>query len=192
MMQTNYLSVVALTRELVKGMIGRNRGHIVNMNSIAGKEAYHGEPGGCVQACASAAARAPGGEPARGHACRAGGGIYCASKHALDAYTTACRHELVGTAVRVTSICPGQWPRACLPPAGCRCSCSWSADARLSSLATLLPAARGCCPGAGAARTEFSVVRFKGDVARADAVYEGFDPLTAADIADNVMYAVTR
>lgn len=53
MIETNFLSVVALTTEVVKGMRARNKGHIVNMSSIAGKEAYQG------------------------------GGLYCASKFAL-------------------------------------------------------------------------------------------------------------
>lgn len=100
MFETNVFAVVALTREVVKSMLARDRGHIVNVSSVAGCEAY------------------------------ATGGLYCGSKHALNAYTTAARHELVGTRVRVTTVSPG------------------------------------------ACRTEFSVVRFKGDETKADAVYE--------------------
>ncbi len=44
----------------------------------------------------------------------------------------------------------------------------------------------------GAAETEFSVVRFKGNKEAADAVYSGFDPLTAIDIAETVYFAATR
>jgi len=44
----------------------------------------------------------------------------------------------------------------------------------------------------GLAETEFSIVRFKGDATRAKAVYEGSEPLRAEDVADAVLWAVTR
>ena len=44
----------------------------------------------------------------------------------------------------------------------------------------------------GAVETEFSEVRFKGDKARAKKVYDGFEPLAAADIAETIWFVVSR
>jgi len=43
----------------------------------------------------------------------------------------------------------------------------------------------------GAAETEFSMVRFKGNEAAAEKMYEGYQPLSAADVADVVYYTTT-
>ena len=44
----------------------------------------------------------------------------------------------------------------------------------------------------GAAETEFSIVRFKGDTKTADQVYDGYDPLIADDIAETVWFLASR
>ena len=44
----------------------------------------------------------------------------------------------------------------------------------------------------GAAETEFSIVRFKGDTQTADQVYDGYDPLIADDIAETVWFLASR
>jgi len=120
MMDTNVKGVLLMTKAFVPGMIERNSGHIINVSSIAGLETY------------------------------ANGSIYCASKFALNALNSTLRKELVGTNIRVCSICPGL------------------------------------------AKTEFSLVRFKGDAEKAEGPYKGLDPLVAEDIADTILYVASR
>ena len=44
----------------------------------------------------------------------------------------------------------------------------------------------------GAAETEFSIVRYKGDSETANSVYNGYEPLVAQDIAETILFVVTR
>ena len=59
-------------------------------------------------------------------------------------------------------------------------------------LAVLVADIRVTIVDAGLVETEFSLVRFRGDAEQAKSVYEGTRPLSAEDVADCILYALTR
>ncbi|MDI6739919.1 MAG: SDR family oxidoreductase [Candidatus Edwardsbacteria bacterium] len=77
MIDTNVKGLLYVTRAVMPGMIARNRGHIVNIGSVAGHEVYPG------------------------------GSVYCATKHSVKALNKAMRLDAFGTDVRVTGVDPG-------------------------------------------------------------------------------------
>ena len=95
MVATNVIGLISVTQLLVKGerfclafrsdtpssvpldFKARGTGHVINLGSVAGREPY------------------------------AGGSIYCATKHAVRAFSGALMRELVDTPIRVTEIQPG-------------------------------------------------------------------------------------
>ena len=119
MIETNITGLLYVTRQVVPSMVAKGRGHIVNLGSVAGRWVYPG------------------------------GGVYCATKHAVKALSEGLRMDLLGKNVRVTNIEPGM------------------------------------------VETEFSVVRYKGDEARAKRVYESTRPLRPEDIANTILWAVS-
>jgi 3-hydroxy acid dehydrogenase / malonic semialdehyde reductase len=115
---TNVNGLVRMTRLCLPHV--RDGGHIVNLGSIAGRQAYEGAA------------------------------TYVASKFAVRGFTYALREDLLGRPIRISTVDPGL------------------------------------------AETEFSVVRFKGDTEKAASVYKGVDPLRAEDVADCIMFVLTR
>jgi len=120
MIDTNVKGLLYVTRTVTPWLKERKTGHIINISSIAGKESY----------------------PM--------GGVYCGSKHAVEAITHAMRIELLPFNVKVGSIAPGM------------------------------------------VNTEFSNVRFKGDNERARNVYKGMTPLAPQDVAETILFMITR
>jgi 3-hydroxy acid dehydrogenase/malonic semialdehyde reductase len=120
MIETNCAGLVAVTRHLLPGMVARDRGHVVNLGSVAGTFPYPG------------------------------GNVYGATKAFVRQFSMNLKADLLGTRLRVTCIEPGM------------------------------------------VETEFSVVRFGGDAGKAAQVYQGMQPMSAADVADAVLYCVTR
>jgi len=120
MVDTNIKGLMYCTRAILPGMVARNRGHIVNIGSVAGTYPYPG------------------------------GNVYGATKAFVKQFSLNLRADLLGTRVRVTNIEPGL------------------------------------------SESEFSLVRFKGDDAKAARTYEGTQPLRPEDIADIVYWAATR
>ena len=77
MIDTNIKGLLTMTRLVVPGMVERNRGHIINVGSVAGDAAY------------------------------AGGNVYCATKAAVKALSDGLRIDVANTAIRVTNLKPG-------------------------------------------------------------------------------------
>jgi NADP-dependent 3-hydroxy acid dehydrogenase YdfG len=120
MIDTNVKGLLYVTRTVVRSMVARGRGHVINLGSIAGHNAY------------------------------ANGAVYCATKAAERFITDGLRIDVNGTPIRVSTVDPGM------------------------------------------VKTDFSLIRFRGDDGRAAKTYENVDPLLPEDVADVIVFVATR
>lgn len=77
MIDVNLKGLLYVTRTLLPSMIERKQGQIINISSISGRQTY------------------------------SGGGVYCATKHAVNAITDVLKKETLGTNIRISSVEPG-------------------------------------------------------------------------------------
>jgi 3-hydroxy acid dehydrogenase/malonic semialdehyde reductase len=117
-LETNVNGLIRMTRLCLPHI--RDGGHIVNLGSVAGRQAYEK------------------------------GSLYVTSKFAVRGFTYALREDLLGRPIHLTTVDPGL------------------------------------------VETDFSLVRFRGDEQTARKVYEGVEAMQPADIADCILFAVTR
>jgi 3-hydroxy acid dehydrogenase / malonic semialdehyde reductase len=117
-LETNVNGLLRMTRLCLPHI--RDGGHIVNLGSVAGRQAYEN------------------------------GAVYVTSKFAVRGFTYALREDLLGRPIRLTTVDPGL------------------------------------------VETDFSRVRYRGDEAKATAVYAGVEAVQPADVAECVVFALTR
>jgi 3-hydroxy acid dehydrogenase / malonic semialdehyde reductase len=117
-LETNVHGVIRMTRLCLPHLA--DGGHIVNIGSVAGRQAYER------------------------------GALYVTSKFAVRGFTYALREDLLGRPIHLTTVDPGL------------------------------------------VETNFSRVRFRGDEEAAAKVYEGVEAMQPEDIAECVLFAVTR
>ncbi len=115
---TNVAGLIRMTRLVLPHI--RDGGHIVNLGSVAGRQAY------------------------------ANGSLYVTTKFAVRGFTYALREDLLGRPIRITTVDPGL------------------------------------------VETDFSRVRFRGDTDQAAAVYAGVQAIQPEEIADCIVFALTR
>jgi 3-hydroxy acid dehydrogenase / malonic semialdehyde reductase len=117
-LETNVNGLIRMTRLCLPHL--RDGGHIVNVGSVAGRQAYPN------------------------------GSLYVTSKFAVRGFTYALREDLLGRPIRITTVDPGL------------------------------------------VETDFSLVRFRGDADAARKAYEGVDAMKPEEIAECVLFALTR
>ncbi len=117
-LETDVHGVLRMTRLCLPHI--RDGGHILNMGSVAGRQAYENAA------------------------------VYVTSKYAVRGFTYALREDLLGRPIHVTTVDPGL------------------------------------------VESNFSRVRFRGDEEKAKAVYANVEPLTPEDVAECVLFALTR
>jgi 3-hydroxy acid dehydrogenase/malonic semialdehyde reductase len=117
-LETNVNGLIRMTRLCLPHL--RDDGHIVNIGSVAGRQAYEK------------------------------GSLYVTSKFAVRGFTYALREDLLGRPILICTVDPGL------------------------------------------VETDFSLVRFRGDEETARKVYEGVDAMQPQDIADCILFALTR
>ena len=117
-LETNVNGLIRMTRLCLPHI--RDNGHVVNIGSVAGRQAYEK------------------------------GSLYVTSKFAVRGFTYALREDLLGRPIHICTVDPGL------------------------------------------VQTDFSLVRFRGDEDTARKVYEGVEAMTPQDIAECVVWVVTR